>query len=1053
MTLGVAQEADAQVGQDTVWRIVVAKGLTQAEAQDYKLKLEGLGFTTVSIAVENGNFAVQYGNFPNDRAAVREKDSLERAGLNPIEIVSVRRGGSDSQGNYLVVVQEFYDVRHATTLKGQLEREGYVGVDMLQGENAIQVVIGPFPSMDPAQNMLANLRERNFTQARIVQPQSASQRVAPAQVTSSEEAAIQEISPEIASSQIFRELTEEQRRKLYNTVVLQEKIRAGDDMAARMMELEKKIESLDTRTKEVYDLFQKQREEEAERTVLIGTLFRDAANLARGKRYPEAISKLREILSIDPTNQNAETRIRVIEGYMRGERYEGQEEEIVGKYEQLKEDADAAEHTMSPEGLQLAMNLWQDIKTLNPEKYGQEAANRINKIRGALDTLKQEEKATAVAAEKKQQQMYYALAGAVGFLGVIIALLMVRSRKRHRELMTKIHEITSIRPMRELEGAGAKGKLAGAAAGNRQIEQSESSLFGTPDDGDGFPGDPLAETFVPPTPPPDKGKDKKGKDKKGKAAPPPPPAEEEVAFEPTSEFTGPQIGGPGAADAFDDPFALPKTDKTSTMPTDDVFADFGTPETKPSPPPPPQEKKQEPAKAETGFDDVFSDLPAFDDTMSPGSSSSTSQAKSIDDTTGGFSMEDLFAEEKPKPKKPVQKTEESSEAISFGDLMGDSNPPAAAPEPPKAAAPPPAAPPKPKPAPIPGDVAPSDDDILAIFGETQTGAPPEPAAPKTPPAKPAAAAGANAKNDLTVDAPAEDPFAGTPFASIFDDADSKPKSGEQTKVTADSGGGLMPELDTKESSEIRISADDDTEIPAIKLDVPEDDPFASLSMPSNSGPVKTAPSAPKMAVSDPHSTTVVPQGASADGVVFAQNFEQDAVGQAPPNWSGEFPYATLTVRDDGPPKGSKKYIAYKKDEGVGKVYYCARFPNTSGIISVEFDLRCNDKNKFLLGFYIEKDEDFQQSIHTKILRSEAQTAPTIHIHGEPAPYLLGSWAHIRYVINLKESTVDGYIDSTHIARGLKLPQTPKYLNTLAIRDNINTTGDLCIANIQVKKMG
>ena len=73
--------------------------------------------------------------------------------------------------------------------------------------------------------------------------------------------------------------------------------------------------------------------------------------------------------------------------------------------------------------------------------------------------------------------------------------------------------------------------------------------------------------------------------------------------------------------------------------------------------------------------------------------------------------------------------------------------------------------------------------------------------------------------------------------------------------------------------------------------------------------------------------------------------------------------------------------------------------------------------------------------------------------GEPAPYLLGSWAHIKYVINLTEGKVDGYIDSTHIARGLKLPATPKYLNTVAIRDNVNTTGELFIANLVVKKVG
>ncbi len=159
----------------------------------------------------------------------------------------------------------------------------------------------------------------------------------------------------------------------------------------------------------------------------------------------------------------------------------------------------------------------------------------------------------------------------------------------------------------------------------------------------------------------------------------------------------------------------------------------------------------------------------------------------------------------------------------------------------------------------------------------------------------------------------------------------------------------------------------------------------------------------------------------------------------------------MCIRDS--PQGARNFIAYEKSKGAGKVYYSSNFPNTSGIINVEFDLRCNNKNKFLLGFYIEKDEDFQQSVHTKILLSETQTTPTIHIHGEPAPYLLGSWAHLRYVIDLPKGLVNGYIDGTHIARDLRLPQAPKHLNTLAIRDNINTTGELLIGNIKIEKIG
>jgi hypothetical protein len=179
------------------------------------------------------------------------------------------------------------------------------------------------------------------------------------------------------------------------------------------------------------------------------------------------------------------------------------------------------------------------------------------------------------------------------------------------------------------------------------------------------------------------------------------------------------------------------------------------------------------------------------------------------------------------------------------------------------------------------------------------------------------------------------------------------------------------------------------------------------------------------------------------------DFEQDAAGQPPQGWEGDYPYARLTVEADTPPKGSQQYICFQKQEGTGKAHYSYKFGAVTGVACIEFDLRCNDKNKFLLGFYIEKDGDFQHSIHTKILRSEAQTSPTIHMQGQSAPYLLGSWAHIKYVVDLNEGRVNGYIDSTHVVRDLPLAPNPGMLDTLSIRDNINTTGVLLLDNIKV----
>ncbi len=252
-----------------------------------------------------------------------------------------------------------------------------------------------------------------------------------------------------------------------------------------------------------------------------------------------------------------------------------------------------------------------------------------------------------------------------------------------------------------------------------------------------------------------------------------------------------------------------------------------------------------------------------------------------------------------------------------------------------------------------------------------------------------------------------------------------------------------------------------SEIPAMKSDRPVDD-LSALDVTVIERPsLDVKPSGGGLDFSGlglgPEAAETMPGNVAAAAVttvgsVLTQDFEKDEVGKKPADWKGEFAYSTLTVQNDAPPANSKNYLVYQKKEGVGKVYYSTKFPNTSGVVNVEFDLRCNDKNKFLLGFYIEKDEDFQQSIHTKILRSESQTAPSIHIHGQPAPYLLGTWAHIKYVIDLNAGKIDGYVDNRHVAKGVSLAQVPKYLNTLAIRDNINTTGQLCIDNVQVSKV-
>jgi hypothetical protein len=238
---------------------------------------------------------------------------------------------------------------------------------------------------------------------------------------------------------------------------------------------------------------------------------------------------------------------------------------------------------------------------------------------------------------------------------------------------------------------------------------------------------------------------------------------------------------------------------------------------------------------------------------------------------------------------------------------------------------------------------------------------------------------------------------------------------------------------------VRRSVDDSTEIPTVKIE-----PSGLPSVDASAGSGFEAPSS----VSIADMLGVAASGGNGAGG-FEQDFETDAVGQKPAAWQGDYPFASLTVRSDAPPRGSQQYACFEKNEGIGKALFTRSFPKVEGKIGIEFDLCCNDKNKFLLGVYVEKDGDFQQAVHTKILRSEAQTTPTIHLQGESAPYLLGSWAHIKYVVDLTSGKLDSFIDNTRVGRDVPLEPNPPFLNTISIRDNINTTGVLMLDNIKV----
>lgn len=1001
------------LAQDHVFRVTVISDLDEANALEYKAELEKLGFLPIKLDFVNNPVTVLYGEFETQELAIRSKDSLRAAGFTPGEVVSTPAEGAAAQaaqsgGAYRVRVDEVATEAEAADLQGRLEAAGFLFSEINNVGGKLQIIAGQYQDPNDARNLVALLKSQGFPNALLLTPDNtvatptgSTQRPSSSRATPTPEPKVQNLSPVITQSSIWQELSEDQKRKVIDTVMMQDQLRSGDHVAQKIIDLERRIDDLDAKSKAVVKMIQDDREAEAQKNLEISRLYRDAQNLARGRQYDEALVKYRQILQIDPNHQLAATQIRVVEGFMRGERYDGQAEENQAKYVKLKAEAESLKAEGTLDALREARNRWVMIRAIDPEQYEEEADGKLNVINNQIATLEQEQQAVQAAKEKKDNFLLYGVSAFVIILVMVVATLSIfYVRRQRQQILSELRSITqsSVRPPRALEGMAAAGHLGSSVpiGGITSGDMGNTGLFG--DDAAGAqPGDPLAQTAPPPPPrqaPPRPAAQPAPQPAEAKAAPAPqpkpqprrpaPPPEPEpgpVTMAMNMGAEEPDLETVEASSADID--ALFSIDETGGLEEPVVAA--------PSRPAAPAESKAAPQPAEdesSAFDDIFGDLPTVEETgaAEPARPSvakpASRQPQPVGESTQGFSLDDVFADTGANPETAVTASNDGKGSRSSADTGI------------------------------------SFDDIVAAGSAAGT------ANHRTP-----AEAAPQARR---APAPQDDPFADSPFADVL---------------------GGPPSAKARQAAEAApASRAAEQDIPALPTHAPDEDPFSKLGGAETvESPAFAAPKGPKLAAGD--APTNIPPAAGGPQLILEQDFSADTPGSRPAAWEGDYDYASLLVRSDDPPRGARNYIAYEKTKGAGKVYYSSKFPNTSGVINVEFDLRCNNKNKFLLGFYIEKDEDFQQSVHTKILLSETQTAPTIHIHGEPAPYLLGSWAHIRYVIDLPKGLVNGYIDGTHIARDLRLPQAPKHLNTLAIRDNINTTGELLIANIRIEKIG
>jgi len=194
--------------------------------------------------------------------------------------------------------------------------------------------------------------------------------------------------------------------------------------------------------------------------------------------------------------------------------------------------------------------------------------------------------------------------------------------------------------------------------------------------------------------------------------------------------------------------------------------------------------------------------------------------------------------------------------------------------------------------------------------------------------------------------------------------------------------------------------------------------------------------------------TVSPLGGN---VCLSQDYSVEAVGAAPKGWTGgSAPSATLRVVEDDKNPG-EKCLRFRKPAGEAATSFACRFPNASGRVTAEFDIRCDEKNKHLLGLYLEEDGDFRRAVHTVVQCTDPSSPAYLRIFNQATPYDLGSWRRVRYEIDLEEGLVNGYIDGQLVAGNVRMGAKASNLNTVSIRDNTESTGALYLKNLSVRE--
>jgi len=402
----------------------------------------------------------------------------------------------------------------------------------------------------------------------------------------------------------------------------------------------------------------------------------------------------------------------------------------------------------------------------------------------------------------------------------------------------------------------------------------------------------------------------------------------------------------------------------------------------------------------------------------------------------------------PRPAGPARPTIQPASRPTPGTL-GPSRPSPAAstPEPVLAAAPP--APPAPPPAPklsepeSRGSANPSPTTPARPTALPKVELPPLPAAPPLPAISPAPTPKKEEKPKLDLGGLPDLPE----FEGIMGGANPVLKP-----LTPATGGPFdLHDAPTKMDIEAAYA-------PTQMNTIPVGNPFAAPAAPMPPRPSGEVPAPTdsqqalrraSLAASMGESSSMMNAG---DGPIFSQNFQDTPVGKKPDNWEGQFDISTLEVVDTtnlGTGNRPARALKYEKKTANGQVYYHCGIPNARGRVSFEFDLCCLEKNRYLLGIYLEKDKDFRRSLHTIVHLANPRGPASLRLHGTPTNYNMGQWVHVRFDINMHRNTFSAFVDGNKILENEAVDNMPDSINTIAIRDNHPTTGTLLISNLQV----